>query len=362
MDFADDPAQAQDLVYLETAKNMGLPLSEKSMHGWMQEARVSRTSRDVARKTVDARLNVLANALKKLRDTAFEDANKVWDDSMVGLAQAEPEYLDQHLKKISPVQLDTVLPDPALLATIVSTQPMQGRVLSDWAAGIQEMDLQRIMDAVRIGMAQGETSDQIVRRVVGSRALDGADGVLQMTRNDIASVTQTAVSTFANEARQHYFDANDDIFSKEQWVATLDDATCIECGDLDGEVFDIGEGPQSPLHFNCRCVRVPVIDGGAIGSRPSNAAFADELDGLSKADRSARIKELVGSVPTTVKYSDWLASQTEAFQEHVLGPTRAALFRDGNLPLSKFVNTRGDRFNLEQLRALEPEAFRAAGI
>lgn len=37
MDFADDPAQAQDLVYLQTAKNMGLPLSERSVHGWLKK-------------------------------------------------------------------------------------------------------------------------------------------------------------------------------------------------------------------------------------------------------------------------------------------------------------------------------------
>jgi hypothetical protein len=36
MDFADDPAQAQDLVYLQTAKNMGLPISERSVHGWLK--------------------------------------------------------------------------------------------------------------------------------------------------------------------------------------------------------------------------------------------------------------------------------------------------------------------------------------
>lgn len=318
--------------------------------------------KNIALKTVDARLNVLANAIKKVRDEAFGTANDLWDSSMQELARSEPEYLDKHLQKISPVQLDMVLPDPTLLAGIVTSQPVQGRVLSEWAQGIQDMDLQRIMDAVRIGMTQGESTDSIVRRVVGSRALDGTDGVLQMTRNDIASLTQTAVSTVANEARQAYYSANDDVFSQEQWLATLDDATCLECGDLDGEVFGIGEGEQPPLHFNCRCVRVPYIDGGAIGERPSNAAFADELDGLSKADRAERVAQLVGRVPTTMNYKDWLASQTEAFQIHVLGPSRAALFSKGDLTLSKFVNSRGDRFNLDQLRTLEPEAFQKAGL
>jgi hypothetical protein len=109
-------------------------------------------------------------------------------------------------------------------------------------------------------------------------------------------------------------------------------------------------------------VRVPVIDGGAIGDRPANAAFEDELDGLNKEDRAARVQELVGQVPQSVKYSDWLADQTTAFQDHVLGPTRGALFRDGGLELSRFINTRGDRLNLDQLRRLEPAAFRKAGL
>lgn len=35
LDFADDAAMAQDLVYLMTAKNMGAPLSKQSIHDWL---------------------------------------------------------------------------------------------------------------------------------------------------------------------------------------------------------------------------------------------------------------------------------------------------------------------------------------
>jgi SPP1 gp7 family putative phage head morphogenesis protein len=339
-----------------------LDKTEKDLRVTLIDRLADIEGKDIAGKTTTSRLNVLANTVGKLRRDSFEEMGSLWDESMKELAQAEAGYLDDHLKHISPVQLDTVLPDPVALAAMVATQPLQGRILSDWASGLGDLDAQRIMDAVRIGVAQGETTDNIVRRVLGTRSLDGSDGVLQMTRNDIASITQTAVSTYSNEARQAYYEANEDIFSKEEWVATLDDATCEECGDLDGEEFDIGEGEQPPLHFNCRCVRVPVIDGGAIGDRPANAAFEDELDGLNKEDRAARVQELVGQVPQSVKYSDWLADQTTAFQDHVLGPTRGALFRDGGLELSRFINTRGDRLNLDQLRRLEPAAFRKAGL
>jgi hypothetical protein len=36
-DFVDDAAQAQDLTYLMTAKTMGAPLSNMSIHGWLEK-------------------------------------------------------------------------------------------------------------------------------------------------------------------------------------------------------------------------------------------------------------------------------------------------------------------------------------
>lgn len=312
--------------------------------------------------TTNSRLNVLARSIEKIRSGAFDDGAEIWDDALGHMADAEIAYLDKHLKDVSPVQLDTILPSAEQLAGIVAVQPIAGRVLSEWLDGAREMDTRRIMDAVRMGMTQGQTSSTIIQRVMGTRSLDGTDGVLEMTRNGVASLVQTSVSTIASETRQAYFDANSDVFEVEQWVATLDDATCPECGDLDGEEFPIGEGEQPPVHFNCRCVRVPMISGNALSSRPSNAAYEDELDGLNKADRGARIRELVGQVPSTLKYPEWLASQTNAFQDHVLGPTRGSLFRDGGMKLSRFTNSNGDRYNIDQLRQMEPRAFSRAGI
>lgn len=312
--------------------------------------------------TTNSRLNVLARAISKIREGSFDEGAVLFDEALGHMADSEAAYLDQHLKDVSPVQLDTILPSAEQLAGIVASQPIAGRVLSDWMSGMQEADSTRIMDAVRMGMTQGQTSQQIIQRVMGTRSLDGSDGVMEFTRNNMASLVQTSISTVASETRQAFFEANDDIFEKEQWVATLDDATCPECGDLDGEEFAIGEGEQPPVHFNCRCVRVPVISGSALSSRPSNAAYEDEFDGMSKTERGSRIRELVGQVPSSVKYPEWLASQTDAFQDHVLGPTRGSLFRDGGVKLSRFTNSNGDRYNIDQLRQMEPSSFRRAGL
>ena len=312
--------------------------------------------------TTTSRLNVLANAISKIRNGAFEKVGDVWDEDLRQLAVAEAAYLDDSFKDSMPVVVETTLPATGLLEALVDHTPVRGRVMSEWMDTASEADVQRIMDGVRVGMLQGESADDIVRRILGTSELDGADGILEMARRDVASITQTAISTIANEARSAFFQENSDIFDEEQFVATLDDATCEECGALDGEKFKVGEGEQPPIQFNCRCVRVPVISEAGLGSRPANAAFEDELDGLSKAERADRISELVGQVPGSTRYSDWLASQSNAFQDHVLGPTRAALFRDGGLSLDRFVNSNGGRLNLDQLRELNPAAFRNAGL
>ncbi len=43
----------------------------------------------------------------------------------------------------------------------------------------------------------------------------------------------------------------------EVWETIPDGRACPECGPYDGTHWDEGDGPQPPLHPNCRCRRVP---------------------------------------------------------------------------------------------------------
>ena len=43
-----------------------------------------------------------------------------------------------------------------------------------------------------------------------------------------------------------------------KWVAEIDEKTCEECIDYDGEIFRYDEIPEKP-HFNCRCYIVPAL-------------------------------------------------------------------------------------------------------
>lgn len=331
------------------------------------------------------RIRALENIVRNIRGQAFDEITAIWVREMKELAKAEPAFIDQALRTTAPVTLTTVLPATADLVALVASKPFEGKVLRDWARDIRAADLDRIMSQVKIGIVQGESSLAISRRIVGTANLRGANGVTQITRNNAAAITRTMVNHFSNQAKRLYYEANKDIFDEEVYVATLDSRTTPICRSLDGRHFAVGVGPIPPLHFACRSLRVAVLDGQILGRRPTKSSTDRQLlreytrsQGLPNvSSRGAlprghrglfdnfarrRVRELTGTAPADLTYDQFLRRQSVAFQDEVLGKTKARLWRRGGLKLDKFVNRQGDELTLSELARSEKEAFRAAGL
>jgi SPP1 gp7 family putative phage head morphogenesis protein len=331
------------------------------------------------------RIKALEKIVRNIRGQAMDEITAVWVREMKELAKAEPAFIDMALRTVSPVTLSTVIPSTADLVALLTAKPFEGRVLRDWAKDIRQADLDRIMAQVRIGIVQGENSAAIARRVVGTAALRGANGVTQITRNNAAALTRTMVNHFANQAKRAFYELNKDILDEELYVATLDSRTTAICRSLDGRRFAVGIGPIPPLHFACRSVRVGILDGRVLGRRPTKSSTDRQLlreytrsQGLPKvSSRGAlprghrgafdafsrrRVRELTGTVPADVNYDDFLKRQSREFQDEVLGVTKARLWRRGGLTLDKFVNRQGDELTLAELARSDAGAFRAAGL
>lgn len=307
-----------------------------------------------------SRLRVLQSSVADIRSKGFQDATRVWSDQLQAVVKAESAYVDAALTEISPVVLDTVLPPTRLLGALVDDDVILGSVLDEWVASMADGDVTRIMNAVQTGLVKGDDMATIQRAVLGTRTMVGGDGVTELTRRDAQNFTRTAVNSFTNQARESYFQENDDIFDEEQYVATLDSKTTPLCRSLDGNRYKVGEGPipGRDTHWNCRSVRVAVIDGEVIGDRPAAAWTEDDLDGLSRADRRAKIRELTGQVPASTTYQDWLMDQTSDFQDTVLGEARAERFRNGQVTLKGLVNTNtGRQWSLAKLKEMEPQTW-----
>lgn len=331
------------------------------------------------------RLERLQKQLSVIRIGAWAEARDFLETEMLQLAYQEPLFLSSTVQAALPVVVDTTMPSSGMLRSIALSRPFEGRILKDWANTMAADDIRRIHSAIQLGMVAGETNETIARRVVGTRALKGSDGVTEISRRQVQAITRTAVMHVANGARSEFFQANADIIEGEQFVSTLDARTTPVCRANDGKVYPLGKGPVPPLHYNCRSLRVAAINGTLAGDRPAKPHTEKQLlreysekNGLtgvaSREDlpygtkgpfdkwRRARIRELTGPIPASTNYQQWLKGQSVEFQNETLGVTKGKLFRDGNLTLDKFVNRNGDELTLTQLAQKEASAFRAAGL
>lgn len=331
------------------------------------------------------RMRALQAAIEQLRLNAWGEVAAFFSDEMKALTYQEPIVLNNIVGTVLPVTVSTVVPSASLLKALVTDKPFEGRVMKEWVRTLSTDDIRRMHNAIQLGMVAGEPMDKIAKRVVGSTSLKGSDGTTELTRRQVQAVTRTAVQHVANNARSVYFKENKDIFSIEQFVATLDSRTTPECRAEDGKRYPVGTGPIPPLHYGCRSLRVAVFNATLLGSRPANpttekilvgeyasenslgkVSSRDDLPRGTKGKYDAwaqkRIRQLVGPVPAASTYQTWLTKQSNMFQEDVLGIAKAKLFRDGGLTLDKFVDRNGNELTLKDLAKKHADAFRAAGL
>lgn len=308
------------------------------------------------------RLILMDRAIQAILSPTWETINQLVRRELVGLAAGEAVWIAGLISRTLPVIYEPALPTPRQLRSIVFARPFQNKLLRGWLSTYQAGDRRRMMDEIRQGLLFDETPTQIGRRIFGTRALGGVDGTRQITRRGAQTLAQTATSAITNATRQQLYRENKRIIPRELYVATLDSRTTPICQSLDGNEYPVGSGPIPPVHMNCRSIRVPVIDGRRIGSRPASTNFKDRLGKLRGPARRREVAKLVGKVPASTTYQDFLTRADVPFQNNVLGPTRARLFRAGEFDVQGFVDNSGQRFTLRQLYDQKPTAFQTLGI
>ncbi len=308
------------------------------------------------------RMIMTQRLIQAILKPTWKTINELVRKELVGLAFGETAYIAGVLSDAAPTIWEPAIPPPIQIRSIVFARPFQNRILRDWMATYQLGDRRRMMDAIRQGMLFDETPTQIGRRIFGTRALGGVDGTREITRRGAQTLAQTSTSAITNATRQLLYMKNKRIIPRELYVATLDSRTTPICQSLDGQEFKVGQGAIPPVHMNCRSIRVPVIDGRGIGNRPASKNFKGRLGNLRGPARRREVAKLVGKVPASTNYDTFLRNSDVPFQNNVLGPTRARLFRAGEFDVQGFVDNSGDRLTLRDLYDTKPGAFQRLGI
>lgn len=150
------------------------------------------------------------------------------------------------------------------------------------------------------------------------------------------------------------------------------------CRARDGKIYPIDSGPRPPAHPNCRSTTAPVLKSWESLARPGalkperDARRIDDLfrerladkgftpEQIAKIERDTRAS-MNGQVAGDLDYSSWLRRQPVAMQNEVMGVTKAALFRKGEIDADRFVDLRtAEPFTLDDLRRRERAAWARA--
>lgn len=308
-----------------------------------------------------------ANVLKYIQDNSSFEASSVYvkPDGVVGFENGRHRYaaIRDAGNRTIPVAMDAesivaakehgylaagdpteitigltvAAPSETMLASLIKNTLIEGAPSSAWWSR-QSLDTAfRFANAIRQGIAQGETNEQIFREVGEVTDLAG--------RNSRALI-QTSIMQVASDARMALIDANTDIYTGYRQLSTLDGHTTPQCIARSGLVWNLEKQPighdlpfkQPPIHWGCRSVMM-----GVLKSFKELGINLKEPTGMTRSSAE-------GQVSRGTSFEDFLSRRTVAQQNDQLGEGRAQLWRDGKLTLRQLVDNNGNPLSLEQLR------------
>lgn len=234
------------------------------------------------------------------------------------------------------------------LASLADSVLIEGAPTADWWEKQAEDTAFKFAAQVRQGVINGETNEQIVARVAGSRA---DPGILGVARRNARALVHSSVMAAANDARLATYRKNSRLIAGVRWLATLDGHTCARCAALDGQAWDLDgkklkgtkvDFQAPPIHWNDRCVLSPIPK-----------SFRDlglDIDEPEPGQRASSQGPISGSMT----FDQWFARQSRAQQDAQFGPTRAEMFRRGRITVRDLVSGTGRELSLDELAGREP--------
>jgi hypothetical protein len=230
----------------------------------------------------------------------------------------------------------TNIPSPNALATLARNVLIEGAPSAAWWRRQSADTVFRFSNAIRQGIAQGETNEQIFKRVNQTVDLAG--------RNSRALV-HTSIMQAGGDARKATILANRDIYTGYRQLSTLDGNTTDVCIARSNLTWTLDEKPIGhklpfrvpPLHWGCRSVLLGVL-------RPFADAGLTEPTDMTRASSE-------GQIARDTTFDAFLKRRTIAQQNEQLGAGRAQMWRDGIITTRQLVDNNGNSMSLTELKA-----------
>ena len=290
------------------------------------------------------RLTALMRDIQALFDAANSEVSKQLN---LDLEEFIPYEIDFQYRMLGNA-VTTELTLPAIEQVVASVTTVKAELISGGVTKrltIAEMvetlgtKSATIENKIRAGVIEGKSVDQMVRDIM--RIAN------QAYKRDVRTIVRTAFNLAGSEARRAVNAANSDVLIGERLVVTLDSRTSVTCYGLSVKaiIYKIGEGPQPPLHYGCRSIRVGVVD-------PRYA-----VPGI-KGLKSARGDSGVEQIDTDITFDQFLKNQSVAFQKEFFykfsgGHYKYEAWKTGKINGADFVDGKGAEIDLSYLKSLD---------
>lgn len=323
------------------------------------------------------KLSLVNKAIAKAIEASTTPAWESTTNELTALAVYESSYYAELIGGYAGVRMKTPPQrqvkdwmQKALMA-LESGQRSKVGTWPEFVATNQSSFTDAVQNLVKRGYMNGATVNEMAKDL---RPM--VDGLL---RREADALVRTAVQFYANEGREQFAVANQDLLSERIYWATLDNRTTLMCAGrhLKKWPIDAKDYPTIPAHFGCRSQWLFLVEGQeapdgmkpAVGGKDTEEAerlFKAQEERTGKKPKYKGRKDLnkfaLEQVKANTKFDTWLKKQPSWFVEDTLGATRAKLFLEGKMSIASFTDMTGRTLRLDELIERDRAAFVRAGL
>lgn len=305
--------------------------------------------------------NYNTDRLKRLKILLAEIRDEIYDStypSFEEYAQKSMEYESAYVAKLAGDEA-AALTGSALYDSAKKVPMADGYLIKEAFEKLATETAINVRAALRIGLGNGWTNDQILKEVLGKEDLPDTPSAARTAKIKLTATIRTARMQVANTS---YIDTYKSLgYTHLKVVATIDGRTCTVCASLDGDIYPIdGNYPKFPQHYNSRTVLVGCDDKGELIGRRPYVLSDKSVKNIPKDEREG----IIGQVNAKTKFEDVFNTiATEDFKRNWLGSTRYKLYKEGKYEISDFVDPLTNKeYTIAQLRELDEKTFKELGL
>lgn len=321
-----------------------------------------------------ARSEALLTTIRVTVEGSFSKVLTAVDRELAGAARLAQESVVDALNDVFTVDIVRPSLTQADLKALVNRQVVLGEPLKDWWAGQSEGTRRRFAREIRLGVAQGETNAQLVRRIRGTstgktqtvtlangekRRLGVFEGgAMDATTREAETLVRTATQSVSNDVLRQTYAENADLIRGVEALTTLDARTSVICMARTGAAWDLDGNalPEStvkdkfpgypPWHPNCRTTLVPVLKTWDDLIEEQGGQRLGLLETVSDSTRASMDGQITSSMRT---FDDWLKAKGDVFARAKLGAGRFDLWRSGQISTRDLIDQRGNPRSIEEI-------------